>query len=165
MMFTMVVEFRDALTAATTFDERESFHLDPKPNDNWMIWVGRKQQIRGKTPWTFYHYAWGLIDAPVSDGMSYKHSTQSTTFLVGKLVFHSFSTRQPVFRVVPSMFGLKYGVRPVWPVPEQEFSKLMGVPPVMSPEDIHRLSRTMVEAVEPDYPDPISHKSHRTRNP
>lgn len=157
MMFTMVVEFRDALTGAITYEERNAFKLDARPNDKWKVWTGRKKKISSKDPWNFYHYAWGLIDGPIPEGVSYKHSTQTTTFLVGKLVFHTFSTRDDFFDVGANQFGLSHGLRAVWPAPDREFSRMIGIPPVLSGEDIHRLSRTLVEAIEPDYPDPLPH--------
>jgi hypothetical protein len=39
-MFTMVIEFADPATQATTFPDREKFRLNPEPPAGWHVWVG-----------------------------------------------------------------------------------------------------------------------------
>lgn len=150
-MFTMVVEFRDTESAAITYDERHSFSRTNMPSFNWHIWLGHIDQVREHEPWNFFHYGWSRLEGP--DDVPYKHTSQTTTFVVGRLVFHCYSSRDPLFEPDATIFGLTHSIRPIWPPPLPELAELMGTPPPLSRNDVHRLSRNFVERIEPLYPD------------
>jgi hypothetical protein len=117
IMFTMVIEFVDVGTIATSQKERFDFAQSPRPLDNWMVWIGRCT----KWPLDFLHYAWGrgskekIIPVPTTKP---SHPTsQSTTFSVGKLLFQTYSTTDPILDVDPSMYALRTGLYSLWPTP------------------------------------------------
>lgn len=115
IMFTMVIEFADLGTIATSQKERFDFAQAPRPLDNWMVWIGRCT----KWPLDFFHYAWGRPSAkgivPASTAMPDRYTSQSTTFSIGKLLFHTYSTTDPMLDIDPTMYALRMGLYSLWP--------------------------------------------------
>jgi hypothetical protein len=114
VMFTIIVERLDLSTAAVTAAERTAFYRHPRPPANWMIWAGH---CKDWPPWDFYHRGWGVVtesDATFSS-MAERCSSQTTTFKVGQLLLHTYSTTASVIDVDPIMFALTHGLCPLWP--------------------------------------------------
>lgn len=123
MMFTMVLEFLDLTTLATTQRERLEFSQIPAPNNTWMGWFGISDDW---PPWHFYHYGWlvarrdAAVDAilsPIPSTVSPRCTSQTTTIRVGKLLVHTYSTRRPGIEVDPALFAIKHGLHLIWPLP------------------------------------------------
>jgi hypothetical protein len=117
MMFTMIIEFLDPTTLATTQRERMEFSRIPVPNDNWMVWFG----IADDFPWAFHHYGWLIerdddgiarIDLSKPPSMVTPNcNSQSTAIRVGKLLVLTYSTRTrpptPGVDIDPTAFAVK----------------------------------------------------------
>jgi hypothetical protein len=116
-MFTMVIEFADVVTIATSQKERFDFAQSPRPLDNWMIWIGRCT----KWPFDFVHYGWGTPSKeeiiPIPTTMPDHPTSQSTTFSVGKLLFQTYSTTDPLLDIDPVMYALRTNLYSLWPKP------------------------------------------------
>lgn len=160
MMFTMVLEFLDPHTLATTQQERKEFSIVPAPNNEWMIWLG---QSNDWPRWDFYHYGWlhgeqaddgkFLATTPLSARTAPTCNSQTTTIRVGQLLVHTYSTRTPAVHVDPIMFALTHGLHLLWPLPPD---------PGFNSNPLRRLTKDQVTAVAwelmgriaPSYPKP-----------
>jgi hypothetical protein len=145
MMFTMVVEFLDPTTLATTQRERLEFSRIPAPNNAWMVWFG----IADEWPWAFYHYGWlnalrdTVLDAllsPIPSTISPRCDSQSTAIRVGKLLVQTYSTRNQSIDVSPELFAVQHGLHLIWPPP----------PPGLNASPLKRLSKEEVIEVSWD---------------
>jgi len=90
------------------------FYRHQRPPANWLIWAGH---CKDWPPWDFYHRGWGVVaksDATLSS-MAERCSSQTTTFKVGQLLLHTYSTTASVIDVDPVVFALKHGLCPLWP--------------------------------------------------
>jgi hypothetical protein len=91
-----------------------------------------------KLSWEFYHQGWAMGSKPNAIKPS---NSQTTTFRVGELLLHTYSTTAPAderIDVNPIVFALKHGLCPIWPLTEMPY-----VPP-------NQLSSTEVNAIAHD---------------
>jgi hypothetical protein len=122
-MFTMVIEFADPSTQATTFADREKLRLNPEPPPGWCIWIG----LHSGPLWTlgFNHFGWrkpsffrgtdeeaalllrALTTAP--------KEAQSTGWVLGPLYFQTFSSNNPEIGVDEEAFAKTHGLANLWP--------------------------------------------------
>jgi hypothetical protein len=142
VMFTIIVERLDVSTAAATAAERRAFSLDRRPPANWMIWVGH---CKDWPPWDFYHRGWGVF----SEGNAVPASTdercnsQTTTFKVGELLLHTYSTMAPAIDVDPVVFALKHGLCPIWPLTDMPYV----APNQLSPMDVNGIAHDLTSTL------------------
>src|SRR5262245_42752099 len=134
VMFTMIVERLDLSTAAVTAAERAAFYRDQRPPANWMIWAGH---CKDWPPWDFYHRGWGVSADP--DAIPERCSSQTTTFKVGELLLHTYSTTASVIDVDPIMFALKHGLCPLWPQTEMPYV----APNLLSPAKVNAIAHDL----------------------
>jgi hypothetical protein len=135
VMFTIIVERLDLNTATVTAAERKAFSVDRRPPANWMIWAGHCKEW----PWDFYHRAWAIGREPNAMKPS---DSQTTTFEVGELLLHTYSTTAPAHEridVNPIVFALKHGLCPIWPLTEMPY-----VPPkLLSPDELNAIAHDL----------------------
>jgi hypothetical protein len=120
-MFTMVIEFADDGTQATSFAEREYLRLALEPPKGWYVWIG----LHEGPLWTvgYKHLAWNRpIDTGTNDPRalavalaSNKKEVQCTGWVVGPVFFQTISSSQPGFKVDELAFAKRHGLRVVWP--------------------------------------------------
>jgi hypothetical protein len=93
-MFTMVCEFADSKTQAITKRERHEFMRVKRPSDEFVVSFGfsATEERHG----SFWHKGMGLYPPPSAgpdpDAVSRKCNTQTTTFGVGRLILHTYSS-------------------------------------------------------------------------
>jgi hypothetical protein len=139
VMFTIIVERLDVNTAAVTAAERRVFSLDRRPPANWIVWAGRCEHW---PPWDFYHRGWGLFSEPSAIFMSNEHCSQTTTFKVGKLLLHTYSTTAPLDEAIdvdPVVFALKHGLCPIWPLTGMPYV----APNLLSPAEVNAIAHDL----------------------
>jgi hypothetical protein len=138
VMFTIIVERLDLSTAAVTAAERRAFSLDRRPPTNWMIWAGH---CKDWPPWDFYHRGWGAFAEPnpVSPSTDERCNSQTTTFKVGELLLHTYSTTAPVIDVGPVVFALQHGLCPIWPITQMPYI----APKLLSPIEVNAIAHDL----------------------
>jgi hypothetical protein len=120
VMFTTIIERLDLNTAAVTAAERMAFHRDQRLPPNWMIWAGH---CKDWPPWDFYHRGWDVVAEPntTSPSVAERCTSETTTFKVGELLLHTYSTTASVIDVNPVVFALKHGLCALWPKTEMPY--------------------------------------------
>ena len=120
-MFVMVYEWADEETLASTQDERTYFKSNRTPPNHWMIWMGRytgKKQIPCKHTGMRVQDMGLPLSSPNADGF-FECNTQINTFVVGEVLFHSFSTTASV--VTPDLdrtYDADLSIHRIWPIQE-----------------------------------------------
>lgn len=160
MMLTMVIEFLDPATAATTPDERRQLSELAIPNDKWMVWFGRAQQW---PRWSFCHYGWFHISGIESDALTGRQlgprispncNCQTTSVRVGGLLMHAYSARNSPAHVDPNAFSRKHGLRLIWPLSslgnELHRTKNLSVAQVVN------VAWDLMGRITPEYPKPYT---------
>jgi hypothetical protein len=150
IMFTMVIEFADVGTIATSQKERFDFAQSPRPLDNWMVWIGRCT----KWPFDFLHYSWSgrseekIIPIPTTKPDC--PTSQSTTFSVGKLLFQTYSTTDPVLKVQPTVYAFRAGLYLLWPKPIVPYinSTTLGF---LDQRRVLAIANSFINSINPDY--------------
>jgi hypothetical protein len=117
-MKTMVGEFFDPVKAAIPLSERQFLRDRRQPPDNWIIWIGNYTRDKWAGEWV--HTAIGIDSA---EGIARRDTkipnTQTTTFVVGKLYAHIFSSEIPdiIAGITLGKIGLEK-LAQIWPVRE-----------------------------------------------
>jgi hypothetical protein len=127
-MFTMVAEQLNPERAVIPKEDRFAFKNSEKPLTNWKIWIGKYN--RGNWPGHFVH---NILPVYLEEDVAHtppelltKSNTQESTFVVGKLLFYTFSstlphvtstwtpdpTREYLFQIWPSEQAIAR-----WPLP------------------------------------------------
>jgi hypothetical protein len=158
MMFTMIIEFLDPTTLATTLRERMEFSRIPVPNNNWMVWFGLADDF----PWAFHHYGWLIFERddetvdltkPLSVVLP-RCNTQSTAIRVGKLLVLTYSSRAkvPGLGVDPTLFAVKHGLHLIWPFPTSG----LNTSPLrrLTKEEVIEVVWQFSRRVDPQHPKP-----------
>jgi hypothetical protein len=92
-MCTMTAEYYDRDLAAVPFEDREHLRLYREaPPKNWRIWIGR--YVRGRWAGYWIHHSLPITEdvREPSDTDIPPPNTQTTTFIVGQLYIHTFSS-------------------------------------------------------------------------
>jgi hypothetical protein len=117
-MKTMVGEFFDPVKAAVPLSERQFLRDRRQPPDNWIIWIGNYTRDKWTGEWV--HTAVGIDSA---EGIARRDpkipNTQTTTFVVGKLYAHVFSSEIPdiIAGITLGKIGLEK-LAQIWPARE-----------------------------------------------
>jgi hypothetical protein len=110
-MFTMVIEFTDPRTQATSFSQRENLRLTLEAPKGWYVWIGLHEGPLWKVGYN--HFGWGqpreLTDALPPIEM------QSTGWVVGPAFFQTLSSTIYGFKANEFAFAKKHGLSVVWP--------------------------------------------------
>jgi hypothetical protein len=117
-MKAMVGEFFDPSKVAVPLSEREFLRDKRQPPDNWMIWIGN--YTRGKWAGEWVHTASGIDSAKgIARRDTKVPNTQTTTFVVGKLYAHIFSSEIPDIVAGISLGKIGYEkLAQIWPIRE-----------------------------------------------
>lgn len=120
-MSVMVFEFADMDSLVTPQVQRERFRKDQTPPEGWAIWVGHYNGSRWKACFTHHSYSGFLNPAePVFPPrrLPDKGNVQTTSFVVGSLFVHAFSSLPPLPAmpaVERSGVASRFGLRCIWP--------------------------------------------------
>lgn len=162
IMFTMVIEFIDPDTAAITPEERRNFSQIAVPNNRWAVWFGRSNDF---PPWEFVHYGWfyGKVGDNKATNLGGKllgpriapsNNSQTTTARIGRLLLHTYSSRQPAFHINPAAFSRKHGLKLIWPLPM--VSDVRTRTKNLASIQVINVAWDLVGKVVPEYPKPDS---------
>jgi hypothetical protein len=129
-MFTMVIEFADPGTQATTFPDREKFRLNPEPPAGWHVWVGLHSGPLWKLGYT--HFGWlrpifSDTDEEAASALRTFATTpkeaQSTGWVLGPLYFQTFSSNIAEISVDQVAFAKTHGLTVLWPSTDLTISR------------------------------------------
>jgi hypothetical protein len=117
-MKTMVGEFYDPAKAAVPLRERQFLRDRRQPPDNWKIWIGNYTRDKWAGEWV--HSAIGIDSAQgIARRRTKIPNTQTTTFVVGKLYAHIFSSE--ILDIIEGITLGKIGLEKlaqIWPIRE-----------------------------------------------
>jgi hypothetical protein len=122
VMFTMVVEFADLNTQATSFSEREYLRLVLAPPNGWYVWIGLHKGPLWRAGSN--HFGWAnpimLADErpetlAAALAAHHKPTVQCTGWVVGPVYFQTISSSNRGFKVDELTFAKRHGLRVVWP--------------------------------------------------
>jgi hypothetical protein len=110
-LITMRVEFSHLATLAATPQDHEWIRTALEPPPFWKIWIAR---YIGQNPGAHWcrHYGLQLVSSPEEQVASHKCDTQATTFVMGQLCAHIFSSTS-----IPDFSGYSgQGLCRLWPL-------------------------------------------------
>ena len=121
-MFSMVIEFADPPTRASTPAERAYLKERLEPPPNWTVWIGRALDgdvWRG----AWNHFGMGAPAARSAEGAITRTGecdTQSTAAVANCFYFQTHSTRSAEANVDAKEFAAQHGLRILWPTPADD---------------------------------------------
>jgi hypothetical protein len=94
-MCVMTGEYYSPDLACVPFEDREYLRLYREAPKDWKIWIGR--YMRGKFRGYWIHNSVPLLkDIPEqNDDATLRPNTQTTTFIIGQVFIHAFSSTEP----------------------------------------------------------------------
>jgi hypothetical protein len=94
-MCVMTAEYYMPELAAIPFGDREYLRLYREPPKEWRIWIGR--YLRGRWKGYWIHHSVPLVEniPEAGDDAASRPNTQTTTFIVGQIYIHAFSSALP----------------------------------------------------------------------
>jgi hypothetical protein len=143
-MSTMVFEHAEPRLTTTPLDQRYSFRETMTPPPGWMVWTGKYAggQWDGRT----WRRTLGLTSGEGIEARNPKCNTQFTTFVLGKLMLHTFHTTSWL-DINPINYAGRFGIRAIWPIASPAIQHLR----VLSDADIDRVASEAVDELKDQF--------------